>query len=109
MLVALKHSYGNMEIKVIQDSGRSTIWFDTISVKNVRAGVVFGRSLQATPEYMLLNCFSIQVDDGFQRTTGDWRVNQRFPSGLKSLARMIQESGFIPGIWLALLENYRRN
>lgn len=43
----------------------------------------------------------IQIDDGFQRIIGDWRVNERFPSGFGSLVRRIQEEGFIPGIWLA--------
>lgn len=45
-----------------------------------------------------------QVDDGWERTVGDWRVNEaRFPRGMKDLAGRIEEAGFIPGIWLAPL------
>ncbi|HOX12002.1 MAG TPA: alpha-galactosidase [Spirochaetia bacterium] len=43
-----------------------------------------------------------QVDDGWERTVGDWRVNEaRFPRGMKDLAGRIEEAGFIPGLWLA--------
>lgn len=44
----------------------------------------------------------IQVDDGYQSSTGDWLTpNDRFPSGMKSLAARIQDAGFRPGLWLA--------
>lgn len=43
-----------------------------------------------------------QVDDGWERTVGDWGVNEtRFPRGMKDLAERIEDAGFIPGIWLA--------
>jgi alpha-galactosidase len=44
----------------------------------------------------------VQIDDGYQRATGDWlATNERFPSGLASLASSIRAAGFTPGIWTA--------
>lgn len=43
-----------------------------------------------------------QIDDGWERTVGDWEINsQRFPRGLQFIAQRIEASGFIPGLWLA--------
>jgi alpha-galactosidase len=44
----------------------------------------------------------VQIDDGFQSQTGDWLVpNDKFPSGMGTLASRIREAGFRPGLWLA--------
>lgn len=42
-----------------------------------------------------------QVDDGWQRTVGDWRVNDDFPAGMADLAARIDAAGLTPGLWLA--------
>jgi alpha-galactosidase len=43
-----------------------------------------------------------QLDDGYQRAVGDWLdTNERFPSGLESVAAEIAASGRTPGLWLA--------
>src|SRR3954447_3411978 len=43
-----------------------------------------------------------QLDDGYQRTIGDWLfTNEKFPSELDVLASRIAEAGRRPGIWLA--------
>jgi len=43
-----------------------------------------------------------QIDDGWQRCVGDWEINEeRFPRGLSYIAKRIEESAFIPGLWLA--------
>jgi len=44
-----------------------------------------------------------QVDDGWQRAIGDWVPNEKFPSGMDSLATQIRRSGRTPGLWLAPL------
>jgi hypothetical protein len=45
---------------------------------------------------------AVIVDDGWQRAIGDWGLaSERFPQGLRALARTIREAGFRPGIWLA--------
>ncbi len=43
----------------------------------------------------------IQVDDGFQRAFGDWRLNEKFAEGWPPIIERIQEAGAEPGIWLA--------
>jgi hypothetical protein len=44
---------------------------------------------------------NIQIDDGWERSWGDWEPNVNFPSGMDGVAQKINELGFIPGIWLA--------
>jgi len=44
----------------------------------------------------------VQLDDGYQRATGDWlETNERFPRGLAPLAQAIRSAGFRAGLWLA--------
>lgn len=45
----------------------------------------------------------IQIDDGYQRMTGDWLTwdERKFPLGLPRLLHEIVEAGYTPGIWLA--------
>jgi len=43
----------------------------------------------------------ITIDDGWERSYGDWYANERFPDGMDDLARRIRDAGFQPGIWTA--------
>ncbi len=43
----------------------------------------------------------IQIDDGWQISTGDWQANHKFPSGMADLAARIRESGRQAGLWLS--------
>ena len=43
----------------------------------------------------------IQIDDGYQRSLGDWEGNERFPHGMQWLAERIKAHGFKPGLWIA--------
>jgi hypothetical protein len=43
----------------------------------------------------------IQIDEGFQRSHGDWEGNARFPHGMQWLAGRIKEHGFKPGLWVS--------
>lgn len=44
----------------------------------------------------------VQLDDGFQRATGDWlEANAKFPRGLPALAADVRAAGFVPGLWTA--------
>lgn len=45
----------------------------------------------------------VQLDDGWERSVGDWEANEKFPSGMADLAARISAAGFRPGIWLAPL------
>jgi hypothetical protein len=43
----------------------------------------------------------IQIDEGYQRSHGDWEGNERFPHGMKWLAEQIKGYGFKPGLWIS--------
>lgn len=43
----------------------------------------------------------IQLDDGYQKSVGDWEENSRFQGGLQSLVKSIKSFGFRAGIWTA--------
>jgi alpha-galactosidase len=45
------------------------------------------------------DCF--MVDDGWQRSIGDWLPSERFPSGMDGFATRTRRAGLVPGIWLA--------
>lgn len=45
----------------------------------------------------------VQLDDGWERSVGDWEANDRFPSGMAATAGLIADAGFRPGLWLAPL------
>jgi len=45
----------------------------------------------------------LQVDDGWQKSIGDWEPNEKFPSGMKALADKIKSTGRKAGLWLAPL------
>ena len=40
-----------------------------------------------------------QIDEGWETSLGDWRANEKFPSGMAALADAIQRTGRTPGIW----------
>jgi len=42
-----------------------------------------------------------QIDDGWEKTVGEWEANGKFPGGMKPLAEQIEGRGLIPGLWLA--------
>lgn len=44
-----------------------------------------------------------QVDDGWQKKIGEWEANEKFPSGMQSLADSIKKTGRKAGLWLAPL------
>jgi hypothetical protein len=43
----------------------------------------------------------VQIDDGYQRTFGDWEANDLYPHGMPWLAGEIRKLGLKPGIWIA--------
>ncbi len=43
-----------------------------------------------------------QIDDGYQRSIGDWtHTNDKFPGGMQFLASEIKKTGMRAGLWLA--------
>lgn len=52
--------------------------------------------------YPWLGIELVQVDDGYQRSLGEWlETNEDFPGGMESLSREIAATGRTPGIWVA--------
>ena len=45
----------------------------------------------------------IQIDDGWEVSTGDWIPNKKFPSGMADLATRIRDTGRKAGLWLSPL------
>jgi alpha-galactosidase len=43
----------------------------------------------------------VQLDDGWERSIGDWEANRKFPAGMAAMADKIHSAGFTPGLWLA--------
>jgi hypothetical protein len=43
----------------------------------------------------------IQLDDGYQRATGDWETNDKFPHGHRWLTDHIHAAGLKAGLWVA--------
>jgi len=45
-----------------------------------------------------------QIDDGWQKSIGDWlESNEKFPAGMKSICEEIKSCHYRPGLWLAPL------
>ena len=52
----------------------------------------------------------VQVDDGYQKSLGEWlETNDDFPGGMKEIAKEIASRGKTPGIWLAPFTVTRRS
>lgn len=44
---------------------------------------------------------SVQIDDGYCHTYGDWLIpNERWPGGMEAAFGAIREAGFLPGVWV---------
>jgi alpha-galactosidase len=42
-----------------------------------------------------------QIDDGWQKSNGDWQANDKFSSDMTAMASRINNNGKRPGLWLA--------
>ncbi|MBR2942705.1 MAG: alpha-galactosidase [Clostridia bacterium] len=40
-----------------------------------------------------------QIDEGWEKTLGQWEPNEKFPLGMKEAAARIRQAGYTPGIW----------
>ena len=43
----------------------------------------------------------LEIDDGWEVAWGDWRANDKFPSGMDGVAQAITAKGLAAGVWLA--------
>ena len=72
-------------------------YFDEVSEQDVLTNLYLMRDL-----YLDHGFGVCQLDDGYMIEWGDWQqTNERFPSGLGTLAEKIDLEGLVPGIWVA--------
>jgi len=74
-------------------------WFYTL--QQVSEDEVLSNAAFAARQLRPLGLEYIQIDEGYQRWHGDWEGNERFPHGMKWLARQIRGYGFKPGLWIS--------
>ena len=74
-------------------------WFYTLD--QVSEDEVLRNSAFAAEHLQGFGLEYVQIDDGYQRTFGDWQGNERFPRGMQWLAERIKAHGFRPGLWIA--------
>ncbi len=74
-------------------------WFYTLA--EVSEDEVLRNTEFAARELRASGLEYIQIDDGYQRSLGDWEGNERFPHGMQWLAERINAHGFKPGLWIA--------
>ena len=44
---------------------------------------------------------TFQIDDGWQKSVGDWLPNDKFPNGMEAIATAIKKAAYGSGLWLA--------
>jgi hypothetical protein len=74
-------------------------WFYTLT--GVSEDEVLRNTEFAAQQLRPLGLEYIQIDEGYQRSHGDWEGNERFPHGMKWLADRIKACGLRPGLWIS--------
>ena len=72
-------------------------FYSDVDEQGVRDNLDFAASLGGE----LASLEVMQIDDGWQQAWGDWTANDKFPSGMATLAADIRVAGFVPGLWMA--------
>jgi len=75
-------------------------WYSSMQ-EDITEENILGNLEVAARELAPYGLDTLVVDAGWERARGDWFPNGKFPSGMKSLADAIRESGMRPGIWIA--------
>ncbi|HVU22745.1 MAG TPA: glycoside hydrolase family 36 protein [Opitutus sp.] len=74
-------------------------WFYTLA--NVSEDEVLRNTEFAARHLRPFGLDWIQIDEGYQRSHGDWEGNERFPHGMGWLAEQIRAHGFKAGLWIS--------
>lgn len=67
-------------------------WFEEINEEIITSEILPARDL---------GYGTLQIDDGWERTVGDWYPNEKFPHGMKDLCTRIHDAGIKVGLWVA--------
>ncbi|MEI6421490.1 MAG: hypothetical protein WCP55_04675 [Lentisphaerota bacterium] len=82
-------------------------YFSGFEIDDLKENLIALRKYNLTATRPIRN---VVIDMGWYINFGDWRANGRFPGGIAEAARLIQDSGFTPGIWVSPYEvNYHTN
>lgn len=71
--------------------------------ENIRSEEVLAVAREAGEQRSHLKLDFIQIDDGFQKTVGDWECNEKFAEGWTPILEAIHSAEAKAGIWLAPL------
>ena len=78
------------------------LW-DTVDEAAIRDNAALARQYLTARLPANLPRLRLVIDDGWQKGWGNWTANDKFPSGLETLATDLKGMGFETGIWLAPL------
>ena len=105
----LRELYNSLHFSQISHLGKTPggweSWYNHYA--NINESLILADldSLTKTENVISTGTFSskiFQIDDGWETALGDWEPRKdRFPNGLTPLVQKIEESGFIPGLWIA--------
>ena len=105
----LRELYNSLHFSQISHLGKTPggweSWYNHYANINENLILADLDSLTKTENVISTGTFSskiFQIDDGWETALGDWEPRKdRFPNGLAPLVQKIEESGFIPGLWIA--------
>lgn len=83
----------NLEVPTGWNSWATT-YHHAITEENMTANAELAATL-----FLPFGMTTFQVDDGYQKTHGDWFANEKFPGGMKAMGEKIAALGFTPGLW----------
>lgn len=89
----------NIQPRIKNLSTGWTSWYN--HYQNISESIVINNLNSFTNLPQPIDIF--QIDDGYQQAIGDWLLvdHDKFPSGMKTIADKIHQTGFKAGIWLA--------
>ena len=105
----LREIYNSLHFASISHLGKTPggweSWYNHYADINENLILSDLEALTTTENIISTGTFSsriFQIDDGWEAALGDWEPEKdRFPGGFTQIVQKIQDSGFIPGLWIA--------
>ncbi len=74
-----------------------TSWYNYYT--KIDESIILGNLNAFADRKIPINTF--QIDDGWQKSVGDWLPNDKFPNGMEAIATAIKKAAYGSGLWLA--------
>ena len=87
---AAARTYPRHEVGAVWSSWYS--WFEEITEEHIASEI----SAAARSGYEV-----VQIDDGWEKSVGDWTCNDDFPRGMEGLVKQINDAGMTAGLWIS--------